>query len=750
MNFAVIVPFVRRFTVLNGAVRELWLVFLAKLLGVVAYSVMNTTFVLWLSYDLGYSDARAGFVVAAWSIVMTLLTVVVGSLTDAIGLRKALLLGLVVCVASRAVLTFTTVSWLALVGGMLPLALGEALGVPVLVAGIRRYSTTAQRSISFAIFYAMMNVGFLIASLLFDYVRTRLGEPHGSLVLPVLGQRLTTYRVLFLLSFLFELILLILVFFSLRDGVEATDEGVVITPESNPFAGTRFGLALGRMMREATRDTCRIFAGLWRQSGFYKFLAFLGFAAFVRLIFIHMYYTYPKFGIRELGEGAPVGRLFAINSILIIFLVPIVGALSQNVSAFKMVKVGSLIAALSVFTMAAPPRWFQPLADGWFGHQLANRALGGYSRFSPDDFRDVAGLAARLETPTNAFAAFLQPLLSAATRALLRRELAPGGRGPAWPSHPSTALFAPADLSDGVRLVARLAVDSDPSTRPVSAFLFSRFSPKGQAAVQDKASARYWGRGEALASELNHLLHGKSIYREDRFAGVILSEAARSLVVESTPGPGPGLPNQALLLNRLLLEDLYPAEIPRSHHPARVALAEDFSRIIGGLSLCDRLGADVPPLSDATRALRGRPAVGRELVRLNRMVIEDAFAQEIAPNRVGVPGSVSPYYVMIFLFIVALSVGESIYSPRLYEYAAAIAPKGQEGSYMSLSYLPFFLAKLLVASFSGVLLAGFCPESGPRHSEVLWLIIALTTLIAPAGLFLFGRFIRVPEAGRES
>ena len=47
-----------------------------------------------------------------------------------------------------------------------------------------------------------------------------------------------------------------------------------------------------------------------------------------------------------------------------------------------------------------------------------------------------------------------------------------------------------------------------------------------------------------------------------------------------------------------------------------------------------------------------------------------------------------------FLFVVLLSEGEAIYSPRLYEYTAAIAPKGQEASYMALSSLPFFLAKL--------------------------------------------------------
>jgi len=202
---------------------ELWVTFAVKFLGIVAYSVMNSTIVLWLSYDLGYNDENAGYLVAAWSASMTIFTILVGSLTDAIGLRKAFLLGVWICVAARLVMTFTTMPWLALVGGLLPLAIGEALGTPVLVAATRRYSTTAQRSISFSIIYVVMNVAFLTKGYIFDFVRQWRGE-HGFLVLPLIEIRLSTYRTLFLASLLFEVVLLPLVYFGVREGAEATDE----------------------------------------------------------------------------------------------------------------------------------------------------------------------------------------------------------------------------------------------------------------------------------------------------------------------------------------------------------------------------------------------------------------------------------------------------------------------------------------------------------------------------------------------
>ncbi len=483
--------FVSKFTVLSGAARELWVTFGIKFLGVLACAVANSTLVLWLSYDLGYSDVRSGAFVFGWSAAMTLCTVLVGSFTDAIGLRKAFLLGVIVCVVARAFMTFTTIKWVALGLGLVPLAIGEALGTPVLVAAVRRYSNTSQRSISFAVFYAVMNMAFLISSLIFDYIRQTVGEPHGAFAVPALGLKLTTYQTLFLVSFVVELTILPLIWFGIREGAEATDDGLKITPETVKYPERGFVESLRLTSRDALRETLRIFSGLWRQAGFYKFLAFLALAAFVRLIFIQMYYTYPKFGIRELGAGAPIGRLWAINAGLIIVLVPLVGAITQRVSAYRMVTIGSAIAAASVFIMAMPVHWFEPLANGWPGDWLGHGYLG--------------------------------------------------------------------------------------------------------------------------------------------------------------------------------------------------------------------LKADV----------------------------------------------INPWYVMIFLFVVMLSFGEAVYSPRLYEYAAAIAPKGQEASYMSISYLPFFGAKLLVAGTSGYMLARYCPETGARDSGMLWLIIALTTCVAPAGLILFRKYIKVKEAGRD-
>jgi hypothetical protein len=97
------------------------------------------------------------------------------------------------------------------------------------------------------------------------------------------------------------------------------------------------------------------------------------------------------------------------------------------------------------------------------------------------------------------------------------------------------------------------------------------------------------------------------------------------------------------------------------------------------------------------------------------------------------------------VMIVAFTIGEALWSPRLYEYNVSIAPRGREATYVSLAALPFFLAKFLVGPTSGYLLDAFCPPEGPRHSGMLWAIIGAVTMIGPVGIFLGRGWLEAKE-----
>ncbi|MDD2804060.1 MAG: MFS transporter [Elusimicrobiales bacterium] len=481
--------FIGKFTVLKGAMRELWIIFATKIMTILAYGLVNTVLVLWLSSDLRLSDKNAGWIISYWSVIMTAFTVMVGSLVDAVGIRKSLIAGFGLAALARLVMAFFAAQYIAIPFGLFPLALGEALQTPVMAAAVRRFTTTKQRSIAFSMYYSMMNVGFAISSYVVDKVRGGLGE-YGHFTVPYLGIQISTYQTIIALGMLCTLPNLLLTWVAMREGAEATDEGVKITPAVSKYPGESFLRASLLSSRDALKDWWRIFGSLWTQSTFYRFLTFFAFVVFVKLILYHFYYTFPKVVIRELGEGAPFARLFGfLNAVIVIVFAPVIGALTQKFTAYKTVIIGTTIAALSVFLMAVPAAMFQPLADGPFG-----------------------------------------------------------------------------------------------------------------------AAISWW---------------------------------------------------------------------------------------------------------------------------------------------LDLSGPLHPLYAAIVLCVIIYSLGECFYSPRLYEYPSAIAPKGQEGSYLALSMLPYFFAKFGAGGLSGYLLAAYCPAEGPRSSHMIWLIVGGMALLTPVGLLLARRYIQVHEAGRE-
>ena len=354
--------FIAKFTVLKGAQRELWLTFLIKFLIYTAYSITNKTMVLWLSKDLGFSDQAAGALVGwVWAPAMTVFTLLAGSLTDAIGLRRTFFIGVAICTFARTVMVGTTVPWLALACGVLPLAVGEALGTPVLLAATRVYSTTQQRSIAFSIIYSIMNVGYLVAGVVFDFVRK--SDFHPSFF----GFAPTPHQQLFMVSLALEIVLFPTIYF-LRSRQERERQA-----QSTMLA----------TVRESATETIDLFKRLLGQSAFFRLLVFFLLIGFLKAIFLQMDYVFPKFGDRELGLNAPVGKIAGINSIIIIFLAPVVGALTQKFSAYRMVVFGGAICAAGVFIMALPTSWFAPLANGAFGDWLGHGYLRLHGAIHP-------------------------------------------------------------------------------------------------------------------------------------------------------------------------------------------------------------------------------------------------------------------------------------------------------------------------------------------------------------------------------
>eukprot|EP00128_Syssomonas_multiformis_P006541 Colp12_sorted_trinity150504_noHs@34919 len=116
------------------------------------------------------------------------------------------------------------------------------------------------------------------------------------------------------------------------------------------------------------------------------------------------------------------------------------------------------------------------------------------------------------------------------------------------------------------------------------------------------------------------------------------------------------------------------------------------------------------------------------------------------------------------VFILVLSMGEAVYSPRVYDYTMEVSPKGEEGLYTTLASAPMFLAKFLVGPLSGALLAKYCsPPSPPQleldipaepvddcpQPEILWLIIGSISFSAPVLMIALRKWIEVKVVRHE-
>src|SRR5437773_4888344 len=207
----------------------------------------------------------------------------------------------------------------------------------------------------------IMNIGYFAAGWIFDYIRQL--HLHVSLF----GFEPNSYQQLFMVSLAFEIVLFPVLYF-IRRGAEPTDKGAVIEESRSPAPA--FWSDIGETVRKSAIDTAQLFRRLISQSGFYRILVFFLLIGFLKAIFLQMDYVFPKFGIRELGLYAPVGKLANINAIMIILLVPIVGALTQSLAAYRMVVIGGAICAAGVFIMALPTEWFVPAANCLIGQSL--------------------------------------------------------------------------------------------------------------------------------------------------------------------------------------------------------------------------------------------------------------------------------------------------------------------------------------------------------------------------------------------
>ncbi len=131
------------------------------------------------------------------------------------------------------------------------------------------------------------------------------------------------------------------------------------------------------------------------------------------------------------------------------------------------------------------------------------------------------------------------------------------------------------------------------------------------------------------------------------------------------------------------------------------------------------------------------PIVAGLTARVNvyKMMIVGTLVMAVPTFLLAFPPSLSLFVV----YIVLMSVGEAMWQPRFLQWVAEIAPEGKTGLYMGIGQFPWFLTKMITASYSGWFLSRYIPDPAlgqPVDSETMWLIYGVIAMVSPVALIL--------------
>ncbi|KAK9826871.1 hypothetical protein WJX81_002389 [Elliptochloris bilobata] len=371
------------FSTLRGSPRELYLIFALQVLEAFNYFAFSLLIPLYLTAEFGISDFQAGTYYGLWGTLLVAYGILFSGLIDLLGVRGSLVLCYLVSIVGRYVVAATHSKTTLLLSWLGPVTIAGSLGTPVLTIGIKRYTTPTSRGFAFSLFYSCMNIAGLGCGVVLDFFRVRLRHGFNIASLPA-DSLLNDGSRLLLASTSVASVLALMISLALRESA-ALPAAAAPEPKrgGQDVAETRKPLLAGQRAEEEVcvhadgtgaaahlitapaQPTQLTLVNFFSELGVvmasretWKYLVMCVLTVNLKQIFRHVDATMPKFLIRMFGCDAPVGIIYGINPFIIIFLVPVVGALFTRVQHFDMIHYGSYLSALSPFWLVAfPQEW---------------------------------------------------------------------------------------------------------------------------------------------------------------------------------------------------------------------------------------------------------------------------------------------------------------------------------------------------------------------------------------------------------
>ncbi len=305
----------------TGFERPFWIANITEIFERLSYYAVFSVLTLYLNKTLAFPAAQAAGLSGVFGGAVWVMAIFGGALADRIGFRRALSSAYLILTLAYFLVGSIGAPWLAPVRGVVPLgllagvilflpALGVALVKPSVVGTTARASKESVRSIGYAIYYTMVNIGSTLGPFLAGWINERL-PPQDVFMLAALSVLLMFF--------------VVVLFFKeprLGGGESAASLGQVIRNFATVLGNGRFVLFL------------LIFSGYW-------------------IVFWQQYLIMPIYIHDYIDPNANTAMILITDPLIVITFTVAVNALTRRIPAFRAITLGTLVTSIGWLVIAA-------------------------------------------------------------------------------------------------------------------------------------------------------------------------------------------------------------------------------------------------------------------------------------------------------------------------------------------------------------------------------------------------------------
>lgn len=348
------------------APRALWGINFPFIIEGLAYFGILTILGKFCSENVALSDLHAGWVYSAVTSGITFSMLLLGGVSDKIGVRNSLLLSLFVMFVGRALISLSgtidlgtglgSPMFFLMALGLLLMVGAYGLYQPAAYAGVKRFTNPKTAAMGYAVLYATMNLGAFIFGPLASVTRQNFETtfpPNG----------LTA--VLWLVTLLtFSAVICTFVLLNKRvedqaaERVERETRELRAAGKLEPEEEKSEEQLAEEAAVQAAHDNRSYFGRVLHAFSDMRFTFFIFILIPVQTLFAHNWLTIPYYLDRAF-VGTWVSDWFEtlanLNPLLIFILAPLVAGLTARANIYRMMIIGTFIMAAPTFLLALPP-----------------------------------------------------------------------------------------------------------------------------------------------------------------------------------------------------------------------------------------------------------------------------------------------------------------------------------------------------------------------------------------------------------